>query len=59
VLLTETAEAFFRSRGYVPVERANVSPAVKQSAEFRTLCPASARCLSKSLGPERSRHVGF
>lgn len=59
VLLTETAEAFFRRRGYVPVERTSVCPAVKQSAEFRSLCPASARCLSKSLVPERSQHVGF
>ena len=50
VLLTETAEAFFRGRGYVSVERASVRPAVKQSAEFQSLCPVSARCLSKSLG---------
>jgi amino-acid N-acetyltransferase len=63
VLLTETAEAFFRSRGYVSVERSSVCPAVKQSAEFRSLCPASARCLSKSLlggsPQERSQHVGL
>lgn len=49
ILLTETAEAFFRARGYLPVDRSSVSPEVRQSAEFRSLCPASARCLSKSL----------
>jgi amino-acid N-acetyltransferase len=49
VLLTETAEAFFGSREYVTVDRSSVSPAVSQSAEFRLLCPASARCLTKSL----------
>jgi amino-acid N-acetyltransferase len=48
-LLTETAEAFFRGRNYLPVDRSSVSPAVRQSAEFRLVCPASARCLSKSL----------
>jgi amino-acid N-acetyltransferase len=49
VLLTETAEAFFRRLGYVPTERRNVPDAIKQSAEFRSLCPASAVCMSKSL----------
>jgi len=49
VLLTETADAFFRSRGYSLIDRGSVSLAVKQSAEFRSLCPASATCLSKSL----------
>ena len=50
VLLTETADTFFRSRGYVPVDRSSVSPAVRQSAEFRSLCPDSARCLYKHVG---------
>jgi len=57
VLLTETADAFFRRRGYSLVDRDSVSPAVKQSAEFRSLCPASARCLSKSLSS--ASHVGL
>ena len=49
VLLTETAEAFFRNRGYAVIERDAVSDELKQSAEFRSLCPVSARCLSKEL----------
>jgi amino-acid N-acetyltransferase len=51
VLLTETAEPFFRRRGYEITERSAVSNAVRESAEFRSLCPSSARCLSKSLVP--------
>jgi amino-acid N-acetyltransferase len=51
VLPTETAEPFFRRRGYEITERSAVSNAVRESAEFRSLCPSSARCLSKSLVP--------
>ena len=49
VLLTETAEAFFRLRGYRVVERSVLPDDVRQSAEFRSLCPASAVCMTKSL----------
>jgi N-acetylglutamate synthase-like GNAT family acetyltransferase len=49
ILLTETAEAFFQARGYVVTDRRQVSDAVKQSAEFRSLCPVSAVCMSKTL----------
>ena len=49
VLLTETAETFFRGRGYVPVDRSSLSPLVRQSAEFRSLCPQSAQCLGKHV----------
>jgi amino-acid N-acetyltransferase len=49
VLLTETAEAFFRRHDYVPIDRSKVPEAIKQSAEFRSLCPASAVCMTKGL----------
>lgn len=49
VLLTETAEAFFRSLGYAAIDRRFVSEEPKQSAEFRSLCPVSAVCMSKAL----------
>jgi amino-acid N-acetyltransferase len=49
VLVTETAEPFFRRLGYDVFERRYVSDDVKQSAEFRSLCPASAVCMSKVL----------
>ena len=49
VLLTETAQGFFKRLGYTAIDRGQVSDAVKQSAEFRTLCPVSANCMSKAL----------
>ena len=53
VLLTETVEKFFRSIGYVVIDRRHVPEEIKQSAEFRSLCPASAVCMSKSLTSAR------
>jgi amino-acid N-acetyltransferase len=49
VLLTETAEPFFRRLGYAVVDRASVPEAVRSSTEFRSVCPASAVCMSKRL----------
>jgi len=49
ILLTETAQAFFRALDYQVIDRQAVGDAVKQSAEFRSLCPASAVCMSKTL----------
>jgi amino-acid N-acetyltransferase len=49
VLLTETAERFFQSLGYIAIERARVHENIKESAEFRSLCPASAVCMYKPL----------
>lgn len=49
-LLTTTAEAFFRSRGYTRVERAAVPAAVAATPEFQSLCPASAVCLVREIG---------
>ena len=49
VLLTETAEASLRRLDYVPIDWRNVPEAIKQSAEFRSLCPAAAVCMTKPL----------
>lgn len=49
VLLTETAEKFFRAIGYEVTDRLSVPAKVKQSAEFGSLCPTSAVCMTKSL----------
>jgi amino-acid N-acetyltransferase len=49
VLLTEAAEAFFSRLGYDTIDRCLVSHQLKQSSEFRSLCPASAVCMRKSL----------
>ena len=55
VLLTETAEQFFRAIGYEVIDRRHVPEDIKQSAEFRSLCPASATCMSKWLTSSRPR----
>ncbi|MFC5570679.1 arsenic resistance N-acetyltransferase ArsN2 [Lysobacter yangpyeongensis] len=49
VLLTQTAEAFFARRGYAVIDRSSAPPPVQSSAEFRSICPASATCMSKLL----------
>jgi amino-acid N-acetyltransferase len=49
VLLTETAEVFFRRHGFEVIEREYLPDEVKRSAEFQSLCPASAVCMTKLL----------
>jgi amino-acid N-acetyltransferase len=49
-LLTTTAAPFFAARGYAPVDRSAVPDAVRRSAEFASICPASAACMVKALG---------
>lgn len=49
VLLTETAHDFFARLGYVDTPREQAPAAVRDSTEFRSLCPQSARCMCKPL----------
>jgi amino-acid N-acetyltransferase len=49
VLLTQTAEGFFGKRGYVLTPREQIPEEIRQTAEFRSLCPATAACMSKAL----------
>jgi amino-acid N-acetyltransferase len=51
ILLTLTARKFFDRLGYGAKDREQVPPAVRESAEFRSLCPASAVCMAKDLQP--------
>lgn len=51
VLLTQTAETFFARRGYSVIDRAAAPAGVRRSAEFRSLCPASAACMRLRLEP--------
>jgi amino-acid N-acetyltransferase len=53
VLLTNTAEKFFSAIGYEVIDRRSVREEIKQSAEFSTLCPASAVCMKKLLASSR------
>ena len=50
VLLTLTATPFFARLGYALTARESVPAAVRDSAEFRSICPASAACMTKALG---------
>ena len=49
VLLTETAEPFFRSLGWEPVSRDALPEAVRQSSEFCGTCCAGAACLARDV----------
>jgi arsenate reductase len=48
-LLTTTAERFFAKAGFTRIDRGQVPPAVRESAEFQGLCPASAVCMRFEL----------
>jgi amino-acid N-acetyltransferase len=48
-LLTTTAEGFFAGQGYEGIDRTAVPATVQETAEFQTLCPASAACMVKRL----------
>lgn len=45
-LLTNTAAAFFTRLGWTVRDRGDAPPAIAASAEFASLCPASATCMS-------------
>jgi amino-acid N-acetyltransferase len=49
ILLTLTARDFFERLGYGVKDRAQVPPDVLESAEFRSLCPATALCMAKGI----------
>ncbi|MCD2200783.1 arsenic resistance N-acetyltransferase ArsN2 [Halobacterium sp. KA-4] len=48
-LLTTTASAFFRERGFETTSRADAPPAVRGSTLFAERCPASATCMQKEI----------
>lgn len=49
ILLTTTAARWFEHQGYAPLARAQVPEALRATAEFTHLCPASATCMHKAL----------
>ena len=49
-LITTTAADFFQRLGYARCECALVPPAIRDTAQFSTLCPANADVLMKRLG---------
>jgi len=44
-LLTTTAEAYFRKRGFKPIDRDEVHPQLLGSREFQGACPDTAVCM--------------
>jgi len=48
-LLTTTAKDFFDKLGYFAIDRSVVPDAIKQSEEFRSLCPSSAIVMKKKI----------
>jgi N-acetylglutamate synthase-like GNAT family acetyltransferase len=48
-LITTTAGDFFQRVGYARCERAQVPPAIRDTAQFSSLCPANADVLMKRL----------
>ena len=49
ILLTETAETWFRRLGFVPIDRTAVPPEVAASVEFQTACSTSAVAMRRPL----------
>jgi amino-acid N-acetyltransferase len=49
VLLTTTAEGYFRARGFTPIDRSAVTGPMSSSVEFTTACPSSAVCMQLTL----------
>ncbi|SAL06001.1 GCN5-related N-acetyltransferase [Caballeronia arationis] len=48
-LLTTTAAQFFQRVGYVVADRTTAPAQIQFSAQFATLCPASAICLKRKV----------
>ena len=50
-LLTTTAEGFFSRLGFETVERDAVPEGVQGTKEYSSLCPTSAVCMRRRIGP--------
>lgn len=48
-LLTTSAAPFFAQRGFVPADRSATPEAMSQSAQFASLCPSTAECMTMPL----------
>lgn len=51
-LLTETASEFFPRFGFAAADRASAPPALRDSVEFRSACPASAVMMHARVAEE-------
>ncbi len=48
-LLTESAENFFERQGFKTISRSEVDEIVKESVEFKYVCPESCTCMNLKL----------
>ena len=48
-LLTNTAELFFKHRGYQRIGRDNAPPAIRETKEYAEICPVSSALMVKHL----------
>ncbi len=48
-LITATAALFFEKQGFTEVERAVVPVAIQKTAQFSSICPASATIMQKQI----------
>lgn len=49
-LITDSAPDFFKRHGYHTVSRANAPKALRETEQFRCICPDSAAIMLQSLG---------
>jgi amino-acid N-acetyltransferase len=48
-LLTTTAEDFFYNRNYIKIQRREVPESIRNSEEFRSICPSTSAVMKKEL----------
>lgn len=53
-LLTTTAEGFFEKHGYLITRRDTVPDVLKDTEEFKSICPETAVCMVKIINPNFS-----
>lgn len=51
-LLTETTEKFFAKLGFTSIDREKLPETIKETEEFRSLCPSTAVCMTKNISNE-------
>ncbi len=52
ILLTNTAEQYFTSKGFKKIDESSVTGRIRTSVEFTGACPSHAACMELILSPE-------
>lgn len=56
-LLTTSAARYFEQRGFFETSRDAAPEGIRATAQFRTLCPATAVCMRKTLPPSADTYM--